>query len=66
MKRFLLLALTAGLLTPIPVKAFGMDKREICARYYAGQFTYEQTRKKLGLKSFNGSEVISFCKFYRK
>ena len=55
MKRFFLLTLIAGLLSPITAEAFGMNKREICARWNAKDrgFTIqdsERVKRKLGLK----------------
>ena len=52
MKRFLLLALTAGLLSPIAAKAelTFEEKRETCALYSAGQITRQSAADKLGLK----------------
>ena len=54
MKRFFLLTLIAGLLSPITAEAFGMNKREICARWNAKDrgFTIqdsERVKRKLGL-----------------
>ena len=63
MKRFLLLALTAGLLSGC------MSKKEICAKWSAGQkgFSYEQTYKKLGLKlpAKVGDPVPRYCSYYK-
>ena len=62
MKRFLLLALTAGLLSGC------MSKRDICAKWAARQkgYNYEQTMKKLGLKPRSMNTVRDFCDFYQK
>ena len=51
MKRFFLLALTAGLLSPIAAKAINPAERfDICAYYYSNQISYQNAAKLLGLK----------------
>ena len=52
MKRFLLLALTAGLLSPIAAKAgFSFEEtRETCARFFAGQIPTEEIATKFDIK----------------
>ena len=50
MKRFLLLALTAGLLIPNVAKAERDEARHICASYDARDLTPKQALRKLGLK----------------
>ncbi len=57
MKRFLLLALTAGLLSGC------QSKRDICADSAVGNITYEQAIKKLGIKY--GQHVGHYCEFYK-
>ncbi len=81
MKRFLLLALTAGLFSPIAAKALNSEERfEICARYYSNQISYQETAKLLGLKATTISKedrhfklwsslrtsVDSYCKYYAR
>ena len=62
MNRFLLLALTAGLLSGC------QSKRDICADEAVGNITSEQAIKKLGIK-YKGSSpwkyVDRYCLFYK-
>jgi len=62
MNRFLLLALTAGLLSGC------MSKRDICAKYASGEqgYNYYQTAKKLGIKGGEVNSIRNFCAFYKK
>ena len=49
MNSFLLLALTAGLLSPIATKADDFKVRDTCGRFHAGFITATEAHKKLGL-----------------
>ena len=74
MKRFLLLALTAGLLTPIAAKANTHDTRRICARHRIGEITTNQALRKLKLSIpkkegepwvlNKPNKVASYCMMY--
>tara|TARA_E500000331_G_scaffold300567_1_gene301567 strand:- start:42 stop:293 length:252 start_codon:yes stop_codon:yes gene_type:complete len=76
MKRFLLLALTAGLLSPIAVKAANSEHevRDICARHLTKEITYKQALKKLKLSiprresdqyyKVPENKVYAYCLFY--
>ena len=50
MKRFLLLALTAGLLSPIAVKADDFKVRDTCGRLVRYEITGKEASKRLKLK----------------
>ena len=50
MNRFLLLALTAGLLSPMAANAERDEVRHICALMKVGDIKPKQALKKLGLK----------------
>ena len=69
MNRFLLLALTAGLLSPIAAKAERDEVRHICATMKVGEMSPKQGLKKLGLKVPRDSEEINnkaynYCSAY--
>ena len=72
MKRFLLLALTAGLISVcISNKAQShaiTDARDICANAAAGKIPYKEAARKLGLPAFLPSPdhgVPSYCDYYK-
>ncbi len=66
MNRFLLLALTAGLLSPLSANADDFNVRDTCGRLHAGFILPKEAHKRLGLpKNIRGgigmnSETISF------
>ena len=49
MNRFLLLALTAGLLSPLSANADDFNVRDTCGRLYAGFISPIEAHEKLGL-----------------
>ena len=49
MNRFLLFALTAGLISPIAVKADDFNVRDTCGRLHAGFILPKEAHKRLGL-----------------
>ena len=59
MNRFLLLALTAGLLSGC------QSKRDICADYAADNLSIEEAAKKLGVENFFGGRVEKYCAYYK-
>ena len=68
MKRFLLLVLTAGLLSPIAAKAERDDVRHICASMQVGEITPKQALRKIGLKVPKDysprKKIVAYCKVY--
>ena len=76
MKRFLLLALTAGLFSPIAAKANTHDTRDICARHEIKEITTNQALRKLNLSiprregdpwvKAPQNKVQTYCKIYIK
>ena len=74
MKRFLLLALTASLISPLGAKANTHDTRDICARHEIQEITTKQALRKLNLsiprregdRYFQSPEtkVIVYCRTY--
>ena len=70
MKRFLLIALAAGLLSPIAVNAEKDEIKHICALTSVHEIDVKQAAKRLGLKSKNLSDadtfmkVVKYCRMY--
>ena len=67
MKRFLLLALTAGLLIPTVAKAERDEVRHLCASLQIGDVSGKQLLRKVGLKVPKGDgrgKAFAYCKIY--
>ena len=67
MKRFLLLALTTGLLIPTVAKAERDEVRHLCASLQLGDVTGKQLLRKVGLKvPRDGArgKAFGYCKIY--
>ena len=69
MQRFLLFALTVGILYPIALKADERiyDTKNICGRYYASEINGGEAARLLVLKGSGrvGSRVEQYCNFFR-
>ena len=65
MKRFLLIALAAGLLSPISVNAEKDEIKHICALWSAQDIDGRQAAKRLGLKNKDLSDADTFMKVFK-